>query len=166
MAERTITAFAFTKAYAMDGWRLGYAVASPDLTAAMVKVSANMVTHVNTFIQHGALAAIQQGQAAVAKMMFEDRVKRDIVVQALNQMPGVSCSLPEGTIYAFPDIRGTGRSSTALAEALLLEADVVVESGSFYGKNGEGHLRICFGSQSDDRLREAMTRMGNYFNRN
>lgn len=166
MAERTITMFAFTKAYAMDGWRVGYVVAAPMFMDAMIKVSANMVTHVNTFVQHGALAAIEQADALVAAMMAEDKVKRDLVVQALNQMPGVTCALPQGTIYAFPDIRGTGHASQELAVDILEKTGVVVEAGSFYGPAGEGHLRVCFGSQTDQRLSEAMTRLSIYFNSN
>ncbi|WP_368855699.1 aminotransferase class I/II-fold pyridoxal phosphate-dependent enzyme, partial [Proteus mirabilis] len=71
---------------------------------------------------------------------------------------------PEGTIYAFPDIRGTGRSSQDLAMAILRQAHVVVESGSFYGPGGEGHLRVCFGSESEARVAEAMERLGRFFN--
>lgn len=165
MAERTITTFAFTKAYAMDGWRVGYVVAEPHLIDAMVKVSANMVTHVNTFVQHGALAAVEQGDELVAGMMREDRAKRDIVVRALNQMPGVSCVAPQGTIYAFADVRAVGRPSAELAEAILEETGVVLEAGSFYGPAGEGHLRICFGSQTDARLEEAMERLRGFFSK-
>ena len=164
MRERTVSMFAFTKAYAMDGWRLGYAAADASLIPALMKITANEVTHVNTFIQYGGIAAVREGEAAVEQMVADDRVKRDKVVQALNQMPGVRCALPEGTIYAFPDIRGTGRSSQALADALLDQARVVVEAGSFYGSAGEGHLRICFGSVTHDEIDEAMGRMSRFFN--
>ena len=164
MRERTVSMFAFTKAYAMDGWRLGYAAADASLIPALMKITANEVTHVNTFIQYGGLAAVREGEAAVEQMVADDRVKRDKVVQALNQMPGVRCALPEGTIYAFPDIRGTGRSSQALADALLDQARVVVEAGSFYGSAGEGHLRICFGSVTHDEIDEAMERLSRFFN--
>ena len=164
MRERTVSMFAFTKAYAMDGWRLGYAAADASLIPALMKITANEVTHVNTFIQYGGLAAVREGEAAVEQMVADDRVKRDKVVQALNQIPGVRCALPEGTIYAFPDIRGTGRSSQALADALLDQARVVVEAGSFYGSAGEGHLRICFGSVTHDEIDEAMGRMSRFFN--
>ena len=93
-----------------------------------------------------------------------DRRKRDIVVQALNQMPGVSCVEPEGTIYAFPDITGTGFNSQDLAMRILKEAHVVVESGAFYGPGGEGHLRVCFGSESEARIAEGMDRLARFFN--
>jgi|TARA_R100000501_G_scaffold14680_4_gene26687 aspartate aminotransferase len=164
MAERTISFFAFTKAYAMDGWRLGYAVASPALVKAMLNVTTNDVTHVSTFSQHGALEAVRNGETAVRQMNKEDRERRDNMVQALNQMPGVRCALPEGTIYAFPDVRALGKPSQQIAEEILAETGVVVEAGSFYGAAGEGHLRLCFGAESDDRLAEALNRLSQYFN--
>jgi len=165
MAERTITMFAFTKAYAMDGWRIGYTVASKQLTEAIIKISANMVTHVNTFIQYGAVAAITEGDGAVLNMVENDCAKRNIVTGAMNQMPGVTCKIPEGTIYAFPNIKGTGWKSDDLAEEIFQKTGVVVESGRFYGARGEGHLRICFGAQSNDKLHEAMKRLGRFFSR-
>ena len=164
MRERTVSTFAFTKAYAMDGWRLGYIAADASLIPALMKITSNEVTHVNTFIQYGGLAAVTGGMDAVSRMVEDDRVKRDMVVRSLNQMPGVSCAPPEGTIYAFADISATGRPSQALAEDLLEQARVVVEAGSFYGAAGEGYLRVCFGSVSHEQLQEAMTRMSRFFN--
>lgn len=164
MAGRTISCFAFTKAWAMDGWRIGYVAADPALIPALLKITANEVTHVNTFVQHGALAAVTGPRAPLEAMLAQDRAARDLVVGRLNQMPGVTCALPQGTIYAFPDISATGLPSRLLAERLMDEAGVVVEAGSFYGPPGEGHLRICFGAQPLDRLDEAMTRLGRFFN--
>lgn len=165
MAERTISMFAFTKAYAMDGWRLGYVTASQELIDGMLKITTSEVTHVNTFIQDGALAAIVDGASAVQAMVDDDRYKRDLVVGKLREMRGVRCDLPEGTIYAFPDISATGWSSQELADALLEQCRVIVEAGSFYGQAGEGHLRVCFGSQSLSRLETAMQRMHSFFER-
>jgi aspartate aminotransferase len=164
MAERTISLFAFTKAYAMDGWRLGYVVAAPAMIPAMLKIGMNVVTHVNTFIQDGGVAAVTGDHAHVQAMIDDDRVKRDRIVSRLNQLPGVRCAEPEGTIYAFPDIRGTGLSSTVIADRLLEEAHVVVEDGAFYGSGGEGHLRICFGSETSERIEQALDRMSAFFN--
>lgn len=164
MRERTISCFAFTKAYSMDGWRLGYLTADARLMPAIMQITMTDVTHVNVFIQEGGRAAIEGPPDAMLAMVEADRRKRDIVVQALNQMPGVTCPEPEGTIYAFPDIRATGRSSHELAMAILKQAHVVVESGSFYGAGGEGHLRICFGSESEARVTEAMGRLTRFFN--
>jgi aspartate aminotransferase len=164
MAERTISLFGFTKAYAMDGWRLGYATAPPEILRAMLKVTANDVTHVNPFVQYGGLAALREGQAAMQAMVADDRAKRDIVVGMLNQMPGVRCVAPEATIYAWPDVGGTGLSGEALADMLLHDAGVVVEAGSFYGPAGADHLRICFGSEPIARIEEAMRRMTHLLN--
>lgn len=164
MRERTISMFAFTKAYAMDGWRLGYIAADANLIGPCMKIHTNEVTHVNSFIQRGAQAALEGDPAVLSEMVARDRARRDLVVTRLNQMPGVNCALPEGTIYAFPDIRGTGLSAQACADRLLEETGVVVEAGSFYGAAGEGHLRICFGCAETDRLAEAMDRMQGFFN--
>jgi len=163
MAERTISLYAFTKSYAMDGWRLGYATAAPDILNAMLKVTANDVTHVNTFAQHGALAAITGDPAVLQQMVEDERVKRDFLVAALNRMPGVSCAPPEGSIYAFPNIRGIGLDSQTLADQLLSRAEVVVESGAFYGAGGEGYLRICFGSQTLPVIKKAAHRLDRFF---
>lgn len=165
MRERTVTLFAFTKAYAMDGWRLGYLAADKALISALLKITASEVTHVNTFIQHGALAAITGPAHILQDMVDDDKRKRDLVVRRLNQMPGVTCELPQGTIYAFPDISGTGMTAQQAADEILEKTQVVVEAGSFYGERGEHHLRVCFGSQSIEKLDEAMDRLTAFFNK-
>ncbi|MBB5685993.1 pyridoxal phosphate-dependent aminotransferase [Sphingobium boeckii] len=165
MRERTITCFAFTKAYSMDGWRIGYVVADARLMPAIMRITMTDVTHVNVFIQEGALAAVTGPQDTMHAMVEADRRKRDIVVQALNQMPGVTCAEPEATIYAFPNISGTGMKSAALATAILHEAHVVTEAGGFYGPLGDDHLRVCFGSESEERIVEAMERLSAFFNK-
>lgn len=164
MRERTISCYAFTKAYSMDGWRIGYLAADSRLMPAILRVAMTDVTHVNVFVQEGARAAVDGPQDGMQAIVEADRRKRDIVVQALNQMPGVSCVEPEGTIYAFPDITGTGFNSQDLAIRILKEAHVVVESGAFYGPGGEGHLRVCFGSESEARIAEGMDRLARFFN--
>ena len=164
MRDRTITCFAFTKAYSMDGWRIGYLTADAALMPAIMRMTMTDVTHVNVFVQEGARAAVEGPQAAMQAIVDADRRKRDIVVSALNQMPGVRCAAPQGTIYALPDITATGLTSQEVARGLLQKAHVVVESGSFYGPSGEGHIRISFGSESEERIVEAMERMSRYFN--
>jgi aspartate aminotransferase len=98
-------------------------------------------------------------------MVDDDRRKRDLVVTALDRMRGVRCPKPQGTIYAFANISATGWSSQSLADALLERCGVIVEAGGFYGKGGEGHLRICFGSQTTPRLEAALERMHTFFER-
>ena len=159
MRERTISCFAFTKAFAMDGWRIGYLAADQRFISALTNVNANAVTHVNTFIQRGALAAVCGDFGPVQAMIDSDQRKRDLVVKRLNEMLGITCETPEGAIYAFPNISATGFSSDDFAMHLLENAGVVVESGSFYGPAGEGHIRVCFGSQTYERLQEAMDKI-------
>lgn len=165
MRERTVTMSAMTKAYAMDGWRIGWAAADAALVPGLMKITTSEVTHVNTPLQYGAVAALEGPPEVLAGMVADDRARRDLVVSRLNQMPGVTCAAPEGTIYAWPDIRGTGLASAEAAERLLTEAGVAVESGAFYGAPGEGYLRVCFGAEGLERLTEAMDRMQAFFNR-
>jgi aspartate aminotransferase len=162
MAERTVSAFAFTKAYAMDGWRIGYLCAQPELIPSLMKITTTETTHVNSFIQYGALAAIIDGAEALAAMVADDCRQRDFVVARLNAMPGVRCPVPQGSIYAFPRV-DSALESKALAIDILEKVGVVVEAGAFYGVTGEHHLRICFGSQPNARLSEAMDRLDSYF---
>ncbi|MCB1448200.1 MAG: pyridoxal phosphate-dependent aminotransferase [Rhizobiaceae bacterium] len=163
MAERTVSMFAFTKSFAMDGWRIGYLAAPAAMIEGILKITTNDVTHVNTFIQEGAYAAVTGPADILADLVQDDKVKRDLVVSRLNQMPGVTCDWPEGTIYAFPKIAGLGFSSQEMAETILEKTGVVLEAGSFYGPVGEGHLRVCFGSQSLERISEAMDRLQRFF---
>lgn len=162
MAERTVTLFAFTKSYAMDGWRIGYLAAPRAAVGAILKITANDVTHVNTFIQEGAIAALGGDPAVLAQLIADDREKRDRVVTRLNQISGVTCPWPQGTIYAFADISQFGLSAQAFAERLMDETGVVVESGSFYGPAGEGHLRFCFGSLSLEDIDLALDRVTSF----
>ena len=159
MKERTITVSAFTKAYAMDGWRIGYAAGPAHMIDDMRRVTMNTTTHPCVFAQEGAIAAVTGSQDCVRAMVEEDRIRRDLVVESLNGIPGISCPVPQGAIYAFPDVTGLGIGSDELSQKILQEAHVAVESGSFYGNAGRGHLRICFGSEPYERLAEGMARL-------
>lgn len=163
MAERTVSLFAFTKGYAMDGWRLGYLAAPAQFIPSLMKITMNDVSHVNTFIQAGGVAALEGDQRVVDEMVAEDQRRRDLVCSRLDALPGIRCKAPQGGIYAYPDIRGTGYSSQQLADLLLEKVQVVVESGAFYGRAGEGHIRLCFGSEPYERLEEAMNRIASVF---
>lgn len=165
MAERTFTLFAYTKAFAMDGWRLGYAVCRKKFMPALMKITVNDVAHVNVFIQEGALAAVTGPQECLDEMLREDDRRRRLICQRLNELPGVSCPLPEGTIYAFPDISELGKPSATVAAEILEATHVVAEAGTFYGATGEGHLRMCFGAEPYARIEEAMDRIQAFLNR-
>jgi len=159
MRERTITLGAFTKAYAMDGWRIGYAAAEPRFIQELMRVTLNETTHPCVFAQEGAREAAAGPQDCVRDMLAEDQHRRDLVCARLNAMPNVHCHVPEGSIYAFPDFSRYGLPSEELAMIFLREAHVATEAGSFYGPSGEGHLRICFGAAGYERLEEAMDRL-------
>lgn len=163
MAERTFSMFAFTKAYAMDGWRLGYIACARRFMPALLKITMNDIAHVNVFIQEGAYAAITGPRQVVTDMVAEDQRRRDMVYQRLNAMKGVVCPMPEGTIYAFPDVSAVSKPSAQIADEVLTQKHVITEAGTFYGSAGEGHLRICFGAESRDRIESAMDRMTDYF---
>jgi aspartate aminotransferase len=165
MWERTFSLFAYTKAFAMDGWRLGYVACRSEFMPALQKVTINDVAHVNVFIQEGAYAAITGPQECLAEMLQEDDRRRRLVCRRLNEMKRIVCAMPQGTIYAFPDIRAIGKPSALLAEELLDATHVVTEAGSFYGESGEGHLRLCFGAEPYERLEEAMDRLQAYLDK-
>jgi aspartate aminotransferase len=162
MKERTITVSAFTKAYAMDGWRMGYAAAPEPIIAELRRVTMNSTTHPCVFAQEGALVAVTASQDCVREMVAEDRIRRDLVVDTLNSIPGVSCPVSQGTIYAFSDIGALGVDADTLALRVLEETHVAVESGSFYSGRGKDYLRICFGSEPYARLAEGMERLSSY----
>jgi aspartate aminotransferase len=163
MYERTFSLFAFTKAYAMDGWRIGYLAAHEKFIPAILKITMNDVSHVNVFIQEGARVALEGPQDCITEMLTEDKKCREMVVRRMNQMSGVKCEAPEGSIYAFPDISATGKTSQQVADEILDQCHVVTEAGTFYGAGGEGHLRICFGAEPYVRIEAAMDRMAKYF---
>jgi|APSaa5957512535_1039671.scaffolds.fasta_scaffold10215_1 aspartate aminotransferase len=164
MKERTITISAFTKGYAMDGWRVGYAAGPKSIISEMLKVTLNETTHPCVFAQEGAVAAVLGSQDCVKEMVDDDCLRRDLLVDRLNKMPGVKCATPQATIYGFADFSAWGISSDELSKNILENTHVAIESGAFYGEAGEGHLRICFGSESYERLEEAMNRIENYLN--
>jgi aspartate aminotransferase len=159
MKNRTISLFAFTKAYAMEGWRLGYVAASKELIEHLKKVTMLSTTHSNVFIQKGAIEAVRGSQACVEEMVKENERRRNLVVERLNQMQGINCDRPEGAIYVFPDISGIGRPSERIAEYLLSNAHVATIPGNEYGEGGETHLRICFSAVPHDRLELALDRI-------
>jgi aspartate aminotransferase len=159
MMNRTISMFTFSKAYAMDGWRLGYAVASKELIEKMKSITLLTSTHPSVFIQKGAVAAVLGSKKCVVDMVGEDQRRRDLVVRRLKEIPGVTCLEPEGSIYVFPNVVNIEKSSSKLSEYLLREGHVAVNPGIEYGKDGEGHIRICFGAETYERLEEGIERI-------
>lgn len=164
MAERTLTVNGFSKAYAMDGWRLGYVAAARPLIAAMIRVRQNLTTTPASFAQVGAVAAYRGDQACVEEMRREFDRRRQYLVAALNDIPGLSCLRPQGAFYAFPSIKALGLNSAEVAELLLEEAHVAVVAGSAFGQNGEGFIRLSYATAYEE-IVEAVDRMRVLFGR-
>lgn len=158
MAERTIVLDGFSKAYAMTGWRLGYGIVPADLAPGFGRLLINSVTGATTFAQHGAVEALTGPQDDVDSMVEEFRGRRDLVVDGLNGIPGVSCLRPVGAFYAFPDISGTGLTGAELAERLLQETGVSVLAGTAFGTVGTHHIRLSY-ANSRENLAEALRRI-------
>ncbi len=159
MQERTIILNGFSKTYAMTGWRLGYGVMPKDFAVHIARLMTNSNSCTNAATQIAGVEALRGPQDKVAKMVAAFKERRDVIVQGLNEIPGVSCVLPKGAFYAFPNITGTGMKSKALADYLLNEAGVATLSGTSFGAYGEGYLRLSY-ANSVENIRKALERMG------
>jgi aminotransferase len=157
MKESTILLGGFSKAYAMTGWRIGYAASSRELIAAMTKIHQYTMMCVPTMSQVAAIAALKEGESSVLEMVADYDQRRKLIVKGLNEI-GLPCFEPKGAFYAFPSIKSTGLSSEEFAEKLLLEEKVAVVPGSAFGQCGEGYVRCCYATSPGD-IEEALTRM-------
>ena len=162
--DRLIVLNGWSKTYAMTGWRLGWAVWPDALYDKARKLAVNAWSCVNTPAQFGALAALTGPQDAVAEMGAAFDARRRVVVELLNAMPGVSCVVPKGAFYAFPNISGTGWQAKKLASALLEEAGIASIGGPDFGVLGEGYIRISY-ANSEDNIRRALGRMQEFLER-
>lgn len=144
MKDWTIILDGFSKAYAMTGWRLGYSITNKELAGKITTLMTNSNSCVATFTQIAGIEALTGPQGAVDEMVEEFRKRRDVMVDGLNSIKGISCKKPEGAFYAFPNITGTGMSSKEIAGFLLSNAGVATLSGSSFGSCGEGYLRLSY----------------------
>ena len=144
MRDRTVLVDGCSKTYCMTGWRLGWAVMPPALARRVELLVVHSVGCTATFTQEAGLAALVGPQEGVDAMVEEYRRRRDFVVGALNDIPGVSCPVPEGAFYAFPDVSSFGLSSKEVADRLLSEGGVAVLPGTDCGANGEGKIRVSY----------------------
>ena len=158
MQERTIILDGFSKTYSMTGWRLGYGVMPEWLTDAVVKLMVNSNSCTASFTQRAGIAALDGPQNDVDKMVAEFRRRRDVIVKGLNDIPGISCSVPAGAFYAFPNVKGTGLPSKDLADMLLYEAGVACLDGNCFGSHGDGYLRFSY-ANSLEKIQEALNRI-------
>jgi aspartate/methionine/tyrosine aminotransferase len=157
MLERTIIMDGFSKTYAMTGWRLGYGIMPEGLANRVSLLLTHSIGCTAHFTQVAGIEALTGPQDYVSMMVKEYQRRRDLLVNALNQMPGISCLKPQATFYTFPNIKATGKTSNELAN-LLLDGGVAVLPGSAFGKYGEGYLRIVF-ANSYENIEIALERM-------
>jgi aminotransferase len=157
MRERTIFLHGWSKAWAMTGWRIGYACAPAELTEAMMKVHQYSMMCASIIAQDAALEAMKNGADAVEKMKVQYKRRRDLVIRRFNEI-GLTCHKPQATFYAFPNIESTGLTSTEFATRLLEEERVAMVPGTAFGEYGEGFVRCSFATGYDD-LIEACNRI-------
>ena len=158
MQDRTIILDGVSKSYAMTGWRLGYGVFPEPLVDGVTKLAVNSVSCANAFSQMAMIAALEGPQDAVSAMREEFLKRRDVVVEGLRSIPGVTCPMPEGAFYAFPGIAGTGLTSAEFEAKALQEAGVAVLSGSAFGGYGDGCVRLSY-ANSIENIRRAIERL-------
>ncbi len=168
LAERTVVVNGVSKAYAMTGWRIGYAAGPANVIGAMKKIQSQSTSNASSISQAASVAALNGDQGVIGPMVKAFRERHDFVVKRLNAMKGVSCIAGDGTFYAFPDVRGAIAaidavdSDTALAEYLIAEANVALVPGTAFG--APGHARISFATSMEN-LEKAMDRLEGVFGR-
>jgi len=158
MLERTVVLDSFSKTYAMTGWRCGYAAVPDPLLEPLTRLIINSTSCVPPFVQRAGIAALTGSQDAVAAMLAEFRARRDLVVAGLRALAGISCRVPHGAFYVFPNVAAVPLDADTLAERLLDEAGVAVLSGTAFGAAGRDHLRLSYAT-SRERLAEGLQRM-------
>jgi len=149
MLDRTILLSGFSKTYAMTGWRLGYAALPPKLVEPVVRLIVNSVSCTAPFTQHAGIEALTGPQDSVPKMVNEFKKRRDLIVSGLNRIPGISCVLPKGAFYVFPNVKEVGVDCNKLADYLLNKAGVACLPGTHFGRYGDGYLRFSYATSLD-----------------
>ncbi len=158
IADRVILLDGWSKTYAMTGWRLGYGVWPESLVEGATRLAVNSYSCVNAAAQYAGIAALTGPQEPVRAMLDAFAERRKVVVDELNAIPGLSCGMPGGAFYAFPNITATGRSAKDLEVAFLEEAHVATIAGTSFGAQGEGFLRISY-ANSTENIRRAAERL-------
>ncbi|MFH1279794.1 MAG: pyridoxal phosphate-dependent aminotransferase [Candidatus Eisenbacteria bacterium] len=158
MMDRTILLDGLSKSYSMTGWRLGYGYFPEFLVEHVTRLNINSISCTSHFSQWGALEAVTGPQTAVEKMVAEFRKRRGVIVNGLNAIDGISCIMPKGAFYAFPNITGTGMKSQELERGLLDQAGVATLSGTSFGAYGQGFLRLSY-ANSVENIEKALGRI-------
>ncbi|MCB1497189.1 MAG: aminotransferase class I/II-fold pyridoxal phosphate-dependent enzyme, partial [Bauldia sp.] len=162
--DRLILLDGWSKTYAMTGWRMGWSIWPDSLYDKMRKLAVNAWSCVNAPSQHAGLAALTGPQDSVAEMVAEFDKRRKIVVEELNKLPGVSCIVPKGAFYAFPNITKTGFKAKELAKTMLEDEGVAIIGGPDFGILGEGYVRVSYANSAEN-IQRAMVRMAGFLAR-
>jgi aspartate aminotransferase len=163
MQERTIIVDGFSKTYAMTGWRLGYGIMPKGLAERVGLLLTHSLGSTAHFTQFAGVEALSGPQDMVESMVAEYQRRRDVIVSGLNSVSGITCQVPQGAFYVFPNITGTGMKSNDLANLILDKAGVALLPGSSFGKYGEGYLRLSYATSIEtiqtglERIRAALT---------
>lgn len=163
MKDRTLVLDGFSKAFAMTGWRIGYACGHPDLVGAMTKIHQYTIMCAPITAQKAAIEALRHGENQMRKMVEDYNNRRKLIVNGLREI-GLDCFEPRGAFYCFPSIRSTGLSSEEFCERLLFEEQVAVVPGNAFGDSGEGFIRCCYAA-SINSIEQALERMSRLVNR-
>jgi aspartate/methionine/tyrosine aminotransferase len=158
MKSRTIVINGFSKSYCMTGFRIGYAASTPMIIKEMLKIHQHSATCASSISQVAAIAALRGDQSFVDTMVKQYEDRRNVFVEEINKIPGLSCIKPDGTFYAFVNIKNMGMSSIDAANYFLERYGVATVPGSAYGKSGEGYLRFSL-TQHKDKLVETLNRI-------
>jgi len=161
MLERTIILEGHSKTYAMTGWRLGYGIMPAELAAAVAKLQTNCTSCTAAFTQIAGAEALTGPQDAAQDMVAEFKVRRDLLVDGLNAIEGITCKKPRGAFYVFPNISGLGLTSKQAEVRLLDEFGVAALAGTSFGAFGEGYLRFSY-ANSQDNIRKALERFADF----
>lgn len=164
IADRLIVLNGWSKTYAMTGWRMGWSVWPDALYDKVRKLAVNAWSCVNAPSQFAGIAALQGPQDAVGEMMAAFDHRRKIVVEQLNALPGVTCAVPKGAFYAFPNIKETGWQAKKLASSLLEDAGVATIGGPDFGILGEGYIRLSYANSAEN-IERAIGRMAEFMSR-
>ncbi len=160
MQERTVLVNGFSKAFAMTGWRMGYACGPEEIIEQMMKIHQYAIMSAPTVSQYAAVTALRDCDDEVAKMVASYDRRRRLMVNMFNEI-GLTCNMPKGAFYTFPCIRSTGLSSEEFCERLLREAHVAVVPGNAFGDCGEGFVRVTY-CYSEDHIKEGIGRIGEF----
>ncbi len=161
MLERTIILDGHSKTYAMTGWRLGYGVMPKELAAAVAKLQTNCTSCTAAFTQIAGAEALTGPQDAAVAMVAEFKTRRDLLVDGLNAIEGISCKRPRGAFYVFPNISKLGLTSKQVEQRLLDDYGVAALAGTSFGKFGEGYLRFSY-ANSQANIRKALERFAEF----